>query len=135
VSRAHLTTSLDKHVPELKDQWRPLLKQLTDVSKRFDDSLFADADRGLHNHDMPGYEALTFALIRPGDSSLESHVDSLNDFRKGYNRVANYSVILKNGYRLSLIAYTRRTAGDFMDRFRIRKRTKRTRNPMVATTS
>jgi hypothetical protein len=30
----------------------------------------------------------------------------------------NYNVILKNGWRLSLIAYSRKTAGDFMDRFR-----------------
>ena len=121
VNRAHLTTTLDKHVPTLTDQWRPLLTQLTDFSKTFDDSLFPDKERAEHNHNMPGYEALTFALIPPGESSLKSHVDSSNDFREGYNSVANYSVILKNGYRLSLIAYTRRTAGDFMDRFRVAK--------------
>ena len=121
VNRAHLTTTLDKQVPTLPDQWRPLLTQLTDFSKTFDDSLFPDKERAEHNHNMPGYEALTFALIPPGESSLKSHVDSSNDFRKGYNSVANYSVILKNGYRLSLIAYTRRTVGDFMDRFRVAK--------------
>lgn len=41
----------------------------------------------------------------------------MNDRRAGYARVCNVSKILPNGYRLSVIAYTRKSAGDFMERF------------------
>ena len=117
VNRPHLTTTLETEVPGLKHEWRPILGKLTDFTKSFN-CVFTNTDRGRHNHDMPGYEALTFALIPPNLSCLKSHVDSSNDYRKGYNRVANYSMILENGWRLSLIAYTRKSAGDFHKRFR-----------------
>eukprot|EP01050_Picozoa_sp_SAG11_P021684 SAG11_NODE_3909_length_2151_cov_1.102190_2_plen_184_part_00 len=45
-------------------------------------------------------------------------MDSRNDRAQGYDhdRVANNSYVLSNGWRLWLIAYTRRSAYDFMNR-------------------
>ena len=54
---------------------------------------------------MPGFEALTYALLHKDNGELKTHVDSMNDWREGYTIVATYSKILDNGWRLTLIAY------------------------------
>ena len=108
LNRPFLTTPINK--TDLRDEWRTLLTTLTEFSRVFNPDLF-------HVHNMPGYEALTFALIDPNGKHLGSHVDAGNDSRAGYNRVANLSVVLQNGWRLSLIAYTRKLAGSFFERY------------------
>jgi hypothetical protein len=100
LNRPFLTTSINK-LPDLRDGWRALLATMTEFSRVFQPDLFPSDARRLHVHNVPGYEALTFALIDPNGKHLESHVDGGNDSRAGYNRVANLSVVLKNGWRLS----------------------------------
>ena len=106
---------------QLKDKWSGLLESMTKFSKYFDDSLFPCDEQKSTVHDMPGYEALTFALLRPDSGKLLTHVDSMNDKREGYNRVATYSKILESGWRLTIIAYTWKSAGDFMQRMADKK--------------
>ena len=77
-------------------------------------NLFYSERRKREVHNMPGYKALTYALLNPNTGELITHVDSMNDWREGYNRVATYSKMLDNGWRLTIIAYTRRIAGDFI---------------------
>lgn len=65
---------------------------MTEFWKLFDASLFPSGEHKIFYHSMPGYEALTFALLDPeSDDDLFSHFDSMNDWRDGYKQVATYS--------------------------------------------
>ena len=110
----HLTFTFNKK--QLKEKWRGLLESMTKFSKHFDHTLFPSEEHNSKVHEMSGYDALEHALLHPYTDKLLTHVDSMNDKRDGYKWVAIYSKILENGWRLTMIAETRKSAGDFIDR-------------------
>ena len=89
------------------------------MAKKLIPTMFPDDSRCMFV-DSDGFESITLALMSKS-MNLKRHKDTLNDYRKGYN----YTFALSQGimiddeyYRFTLIGYTRKWVGNYLDKLR-----------------
>ena len=113
-NKPHFTTTFSQM--KLDTHFWTCLLYLTHYSREINPSRFNDTIRSKHIYGDSMYEGITIAILNLDTDKVHPHLDSLNDYRTNYNSCTVLSYI-KNNMRLSIIAYAKKSAGDFIDRY------------------